>query len=489
MRLLLLFTCFCINCQSWGKFWELDSVTPQKSWYTYIGGPALDNAQAIRQSPDGGYLSFSLSQAAFSNLGGKAPLNSYTGASDFLITKLGSDGDFKWYTFFGTAVDDWTQDFVATADGGGLAVGYTASYLTSMTISGQGVAPLSLVGAAGSSYGLLAKFNGTGGVDWWTYVGAPSVDVQLRGVAATSDGGYVVSGFSSATFSNTSCPSALNAHSGSAYDIFIAKLSSAGATQWCTFLGGTANDYGVNIRQASDGSYFFTAHIDANTGNIAAVSPLSPYQAGQDIAVFKLNASGGLAWFTYLGSSGADSASGLEITADGGVIVAGKFAANPGTLGSFTYTGSYGGSDDAVLIKLNASGGVSWYRLYGGAGLDAAGGLGICADGGYIVSGKAGANIASLYGLTPRTAYSASDDILLFRTDASGNLQWYTMYGGAGSDYSASLAQALDGGFITASIAAQNISNIASFSPLNAYTTGNDVLIIKFKSDGSLVAP
>jgi len=474
-------TCFCISCKSWGRFWELDSVTPQKSWYTYIGGPALDNAQSIRQSPDGGYLSFSLSQAAFSNLGGKAPLIAYTGASDFLITKLGSDGDFKWYTFFGTGVDDWTQDFVATADGGGLAVGYTNSQVASI----NGVTPI--YGGGAGSYGLVAKFGGTGALEWWTYIGGGVM--QLTGAASTSDGGYVISGFSSATFSNASCPSALNAHSGSAYDIFIAKLSSAGATQWCTFLGGTANDYGTSIRQASDGGYFFTAHIDANTGNIAAVSPLAPYQALQDIAVFKLNSSGGLSWFTYLGSSGNDSASALEVTADGGVIVAGKFAANPGTLDSFSYTGGYGGGDDAMLIKLNASGHVSWYQLYGGAGADTAYGLAIGADGGYLVSGKAGANIASLNGLTPRTAYSASDDILLFRTDASGNVQWYTMYGGAGSDYSVSLAQTLDGGFITGSVAAQNISNIASFSPLNAYTTGNDVLIIKFKSDGSLVAP
>lgn len=481
MRLCLLVTCFCISCKSWGRFWELDSVAQQKSWYTYIGGPALDNAQTIRQSPDAGYLSFSLSQAAFSNLGGKAPLIAYTGASDFLITKLGSDGDFKWYTFFGTGVDDWTQDFVATADGGGLAVGYTNAQVASIS----GVTPI--YGGGAGSYGLVAKFGGTGALEWWTYIGGGAM--QLTGAWSTSDGGYVVSGFSSATFTNASCPSALNPHSGSAYDIFIAKLSSAGATQWCTFLGGSANDYGLHIRQASDGGYFFAAHIDANTGNIAAVSPLAPYQASQDIAIFKLNSSGGLTWFTYLGSGGSDAVSALEVAADGGVIVAGKFGANPGTLGSFTYTGSYGGSDDAVLIKLNASGGVSWYRLYGGAGLDIAYGLAIGADGGYLVSGKAGANMASLYGLTPRTAYSASDDILLFRTDASGNVQWYTMYGGAGSDYGASLAQALDGGFIASSIAAQNISNIASFSPLNGYTTGNDVVIIKFKSDGSLVAP
>lgn len=483
MRLLLLVTCFCISCKSWGRFWELDSVTPQKSWYTYIGGPALDNAQAIRQSPDGGYLSFSLSQAAFSNLGGKAPLIAYSGASDFLITKLGSDGDFKWYTFFGTGVDDWTQDFVATADGGGLGVGYTTAQVPNI----NSITPI-FTGGAGS-YGILGKFAGNGALEWWTYVGGGGL--QLSGAAATSDGGFVIIGFSTAGFSNTSCLAPLNAHpgAGNLEDIFIAKLSSSGNTQWCTFLGGTANDYGVNIRQASDGSYFFTAHIDANTGNIAAVSPLAPYQAGQDIAVFKLNSSGGLVWFTYLGSSGADTASALEVTADGGVIVAGKFAANPGTLDSFSYTGAYGGGDDAVLIKLNASGHVSWYKLYGGAGTDTAYGLAIGADGGYIVSGKAGANIASLYGLTPRTAYSASDDILLFRTDASGNVQWYTMYGGAGSDYSVSLAQTLDGGFITGSVAAQNISNIASFSPLNAYTTGNDVLIIKFKSDGSLVAP
>lgn len=483
MRLIIILAFFCSSCKSWGKFWELETTNIERSWYTYIGGPALDNAQAIRQSPDGGYLSFSLSQAAFTNLGGKTPIITYTGASDFLITKLGSDGDFKWYTFFGTGVDDWTQDFVATADGGGLAVGYTTSQVASI----NGVTPI--FGGGAGTYGLIAKFGGAGALEWWSYVGGGAL--QLSGAAATSDGGYVIIGLANATFTNASCAAPLNAYSGNLYDILVAKLSSTGTTQWCTFLGGTANDYGVKVRQANDGGYYIVAHIDANTGNIAAISPLGglTYHGSQDIGVFKLNSSGALSWFGYLGGTGSDSVSAIEVASDGGLIIAGTFGANPGTLGTFTYTGAYGGGDDAALIKVDTAGGVSWYRLYGGAGVDAAYGIAIARDGGYIVGGKAGANIASLYGLTPRTTYSAGDDILLFRTDSGGALQWYTMYGGAGSDYSMSIAQALDGGFIMGSIAAQNIANIASFSPLNAYTAGNDVVIIKAKSDGTLDAP
>lgn len=485
MRLMILLACVCISCKSWGKFWEIDqdTTTKEKSWYTYIGGPALDNAQTIRQSPDGGYLSFSLSQAAFSNMGGKSPLIAYTGASDFLITKIGSDGDFKWYTFFGTTVDDWTQDFVATADGGGLAVGYTTSQVASI----NGVTPI--FGGGAGTYGLIAKFGGTGALEWWSYVGGGAL--QLSGATGTSDGGFVIIGLANATFSNASCASPLNAYSGTLYDIFVAKLSSTGTTQWCTFLGGTANDYGVRVRQANDGGYYLAAHIDASTGNISAMAPLAglSYHGSQDIGIFKLTSGGALSWFGYLGGAGSDSVNAMELTSDGGVIIAGTFGANPGTLGTFTYTGAYGGGDDAALIKVDTAGAVSWYRLYGGAGQDSASGIGIARDGGYIVGAKAGGNIASLYGITPRNAYTASDDILIFRTDASGGLQWYTMYGGAGSDYAASVAQALDGGFITASIAAQNIANIASFSPLNAYTTGNDVVIIKAKSDGTLDAP
>ena len=468
-----------LHCNSWGRFWEVSPAEPERSWYSYIGGPGLDNAQNVRQAADGGYYTLSLSQAAFTNLGGKTPLNSYTGLSDFFITKLAKDGELQWYTFFGTTADDWTHDLVPAADGGVLALGYTAGISSSIA----GVAPI--YQAVSGSYGLVAKFNANGGVDWWTYFGGGGA--QLRGAAATSDGGFIVVGFSNANFTNTSCTTPLVAHSGSQFDVFVAKLSSTGVTQWCTFLGGSANDYGIQVQQAVDGGYFVGAHFDANTGTLAGVSPLSSlstFQGSQDMAMLKLTAGGSLSWWGYFGSVGADNLADFEVTADGGLVIAGMFGGNPGSIGSFTYTGSYGGGDDALIIKMNSAGAIEWYRLYGSTGNDGLNGVAVSTDGGFLVSGRIGANITSLYSLSPRRLYNAADDILLMRTDSAGTLQWYSFYGGTGTDGGAGIAQAKDGGFIFSGTAAQEITDISTTAPLLPYNAGNETIVIKLKSDG-----
>lgn len=90
----------------------------------------------------------------------------------------------------------------------------------------------------------------------------------------------------------------------------------------------------------------------------------------------------------------------MEVTTVGGVVVAGMFAGNPGSIGSFNYTGAYSRGDDAVIIKLNSSGVLEWYRLYGGIGNDRLNGIAIANDGGFVVSGRAGADVTSLCSFT-----------------------------------------------------------------------------------------
>ena len=112
--------------------------------------------------------------------------------------------------------------------------------------------------------------------------------------------------------------------------------------------------------------------------------------------------------------------------ADGGYIMAG-------------YTDSYGaGLYDLYLVKTDSEGTAEWSRTYGGTGRDYGNSLVQTSDGGYLAAGY-----TLSYG-------AGGDDVWLVRTDADGNLEWQTTYGGSASDVGYAVAKTDDGGYAVA---------------------------------------
>jgi len=101
-------------------------------------------------------------------------------------------------------------------------------------------------------------------------------------------------------------------------------------------------------------------------------------------------------------------------------------------------TYSFGaGSTDMLLFKTDAFGNVQWAKTYGG-GMDEYAIVQQTLDGGYILAGSTRSFGAGWY------------DILLIKTDANGNIQWAKTSGGTGYDGAYSVQQTSDGGYIVA---------------------------------------
>ena len=142
------------------------------------------------------------------------------------------------------------------------------------------------------------------------------------------------------------------------------------------------------------------------------------------IAIAQVAPAGG--WETTIGGPFGDYGRSVWQTFDGGYIVVGD-----------TY--SYGnGEDDVYLIKINAYGGVSWQKTFGGEGDDYGNFIQQTTDGGYIIAG-----ITASYGAGGR-------DVYLIKTDAYGNIVWNKTFGGNNNDYGYSVQQTTDGGYIIA---------------------------------------
>jgi len=146
-------------------FWvlKLDS-DGDVGWQQTYGGADGDGASSVEQTADGGYV-----------VAGET-YSFGAGRSDYWVLKLDPGGTVDWQRTYGRGLEDYPYAVRQTGDGGYVVVGKTET-------SGPG--PTNL---------WLLKLNSDGGVDWqsaygWDGMGTVGYDVQQ-----TEDDGYVVAG-------------------------------------------------------------------------------------------------------------------------------------------------------------------------------------------------------------------------------------------------------------------------------------------------------
>lgn len=446
-------------------------------WYTFLGGAGGEVIYSVQQTTDGGYIVSGNANANIANLGGQTPLNTYSTSDDFMVVKLTAAGAVSWYTFLGGTGQDFALSMQQTSDGGYIVAGYTGANIGNL----GGKTPLNSF-SAGQDI-LVIKLTAAGAVSWYTFVGGAGSD-NAQAIRQTTDGGYIVAGNASANIPSLGGQTPLNGYSASD-DCFFVKLTATGAVAWYTFLGGAGSDTAKSIQQTADGGYIVAGNA-TNIPNLSGQTPLYAYSANIDTLVIKMTAAGAVSWYTFVGGAGSEQVSSIQQTSDGGYIMAGNANANIASMGGQTPLNPYSAGDDYLVVKLAAAGTVTWYTFLGGSGTEIAKSIQQTSDGAYITTGYASANIANLGGQTPLNTYAAGNDIFLSKLTVAGAVSWYTFLGGSGSDVAYSIQQTAEGGYIIAGNSSVNIATLGGQSPVNAYSAGFDVLIIKLKSDGRL---
>ncbi|MGZ4055690.1 MAG: T9SS type A sorting domain-containing protein [Bacteroidia bacterium] len=343
----------------------------QTTFQKTIGGAGGEIGWCIRQTFDKGYIIAGMTYSFGAGL------------DDYYLVKIDSFGNIQWTkTFGGTSYDD--GHFVEqTSDSGYVFVGRSQSF-----------------GAGGDDIFLL-KTDPLGNIVWAKTFGGPLSDDSYC-VHQTTDGGYIISGFTS------------NFGAGN-NDICLIKTDSGGNIIWTKTYGGANDDYGYSVQQTSDGGYI----ISGETYSFGA--------GDADVYLIKTNAIGDTLWTKTFGGAMADlsySGEAVQQTNDHGYIISGQ-----------TY--SFGAGDfDVYLIKTDSIGNIIWNKTFGGIWDDHAHSVKQTSDGGYIVSGT-----TSSFGFTYSDAY-------FLKTNSNGNLLWTKAFGGTNYEESASVCETDDGGFI-----------------------------------------
>jgi len=209
----------------WGgeDFWviRLDEFG-SKLWEQSFGGTAQDCLWHARQTSDGGFVLVGYSASAAN--GNKMSPN--WGGQDFWGIRLDEFGNKLWEQSFGGSADEaaWT---VCETGGGGFVIGGTSWSAP----GGNKTSP-----NFGSSDIWLVCLDAGGNKIWDQSFGGGGYELT-RGLQQTSDGGFIVAGFSdSGKDGNKESP----CYGG--YDFWLIRLDAAGNKIWDRSYGGSGND-------------------------------------------------------------------------------------------------------------------------------------------------------------------------------------------------------------------------------------------------------
>ena len=298
------------------------------------------------------------------------------------------------------------------------------------------------------------KLNAQVSIDWQKCLGGTKRE-YLYSIIQTSDGGYMVSGWSASNDGDVS-----GNHGGE--DIWVLKLNATGAIQWQKCLGGSQNERLRSIQQTADGGYILSSTTTSNDGDVSGNNGLT------DIWIVKLNSAGSILWQKSLGSTNDDDEGWLSIlpTSDGGYIVSVYTYSNNGDI-----SGNHGGQD-AWIVKLNTSGAILWQKCLGGTGDDVLMSILTTSDGGYILSGVTSSNDGDVSG-------NHGGDAWIVKLNATGTILWQKCLGGSAGDNLEKIIPTSDDEYIVLGSTESNDLDVSGNHG------GDDAWVVKLNTTGT----
>lgn len=322
---------------------------------------------------------------------------------------------------YGTSVDQQANDVQPTSDGGYIMVGTTVSVF-------------------GFVDAWVVKLDSGGNMQFEKAYGGGSGDDVPRSVNQTSDGGYVVAGYTTS-------------FGAGGRDVWVLKLDSAGSIQFQKAFGGAADDEADSVVQTSDGGFVVGGYaqsfgpgdnqawvlkLDASlnvlsqknysgtgAGEVFSISETTDggilaagfegvpgIAAGANFWLLKLNASGAVQLQESIGGDGDEGSFGAQETPDGGYILAGP-------------SSSFGGASfHAWIVKVSSAGAIEFQKSIGGSGDDEVGSIYHLPGGGYMTFG-----FTNSFG-------AGAGDLWLLKLDELGNIDFQKTYGGTADEWS-----------------------------------------------------
>jgi len=283
-------------------------------WTHTYGSSDDEKAYSVKQTIDGGYI-----------IGGRA-----FQPPDVWLIKTDENGDTLWTVIEGGIDDDEANDVIETEDGYFVAVGTTRSY-------GQGSADVYLV-----------ETSPNGDTIWDDTFGGYSNDYGYA--LQETDEGYILA-TSSASFGSGSS------------DAWLVNIDWEYEILWHNSFGGSAHDNAYDVQLTFNGGYI-------SAGSTESFGP-----GDESFFLVKTDSNGDSLWAKVYGGTDKDRCMSVKQTPNGGYIMAGHTK----SFGA--------GNFDWYIVRTDPYGDTLWTKTFGGIGVDECFDIQITSDGGYIIAG------------------------------------------------------------------------------------------------------
>ncbi len=202
--------------------------------------------------------------------------------------------------------------------------------------------------------------------------------------------------------------------------------------------GGSKNDSYTSVVATTDGGYIVTGYTQSIDGDITDKT-VEEF----DYWVVKYASDDTLQWSKTFGGSQDDRANQIIQTNDGGYALIGYSKSN-----DLDVIGNQG-QKDFWMLKLDASGSISWQKDFGFSGNDKGITLIQTIDGGYLLGGIIDVTASGGAGNDKvNQIQHAGGDYWAIKLDANGTKQWRHYYGGGQTETLNDVIQTTDGGFL-----------------------------------------
>lgn len=297
--------------------------------YSYndsAAGLALDNVGNIYVAGQFDSANLRLGALSVPNSDTTIPLNG-SGQPDLYVAKLSPTGTWVWAVGGGGTDRDAAASIGLDANQNVYVAGYfesTSAKFGPTTLSSTGYS--NVVVAKISDAGVWQRAV-AGGSNQYTYP---------EKLAVAGDGTVYVTGqFTvSTTFGSTSLTAA------GYYDVFVAKLSSAGTWLWASRGGGMDNDDGRDIVLDQAGNSYITGYFLSTTADFGSAQLVNSSVNHFDIFAAKIDSQGNWLWATQAGGNEDDVGRCLTLDKRGVVYLGGYYQSSLALFGGFGLLGS-----------------------------------------------------------------------------------------------------------------------------------------------------
>ena len=236
--------------------------------------------------------------------------------------------------------------------------------------------------------------------------------------------------------------------------------------------GGNKNDSAQSVVATADGGYAILGFTQSMDGDIT-----DKQNESFDYWVLKYNAEDELQWQKTYGGSQDERGRDIIETQDGGFAILGFSFSDDGDVTENA------GLQDYWLVKLAATGNISWQKSFGYQGADSGISVIQTSDQGYLISGILDVTASGGLGNSSRSSeiLHAGGDYWILKLDSTGEIQWSRYFGGNFTDTPQGIIQTNDNGFIIAGGSDSNDTDISN--NIGSY----DFWVIKISSSGDLV--